>query len=135
MNNPKQQYSYLDDMMKSKLEDLLNTYLARHRTALDTNVSAQFEFTGSAELGNLSFQFMSLIVKEVEYFCKEKGYSISKVRFMSIYDGDLFEKPEDVERISANSNDYISIIENEDKTFDAILFMGAWIEAFITKRN
>lgn len=121
--------------MTSKLENLFNNYLARHRTALDKDVSAQFEFPGSAELGNSSFHFMSVLVADVKKFCLEKGYLINKVRFISIYDGDLFENPEDVERINANSNDYLSIIENDDKTFDAILFMGAWIEAFIKKGN
>jgi len=121
--------------MKSKLGNTLNDYLSRHKDAFDKKPTSEFEFTGSSELGNSSFQFMSLIVKDVKEFCQEKGYLIKKVRFVSIYDGDLFENPEDVERISASSNDYISIIENNDKTFEAILFMGAWIEAYIKKGN
>jgi len=77
-----------------------------------------------------AFNFMSSLVEEAIDFCEEQGYSVSKVSVLTTYDTNVIEDPSKSSRIVSDSDDHFRIVEHEDGSYEAIIFIGAWIEVW-----
>jgi len=74
---------------------------------------------------NSIFDFHEIVIKEVKQYCKEQGYDIDKVVFISSYDLDLIEGPNLNLKMQGDSK--ISILKENDLII-ARVFIGEFVE-------
>jgi len=108
----------------------IRKYLGKSRSFLKKgNIVYKTEYSTVflPKFSDTSHKMLETMAREVQGFCKEKGYPVEKVVFFSGYIADIHDEKKLTKRASMDTDSYLAIKEDNDGKFVAILFEGSTV--------
>jgi len=115
----------MDRKIFQSFQDLMKKYFIRNKKYLfSENVVHEMNAAVLTKTSHAIFDFYGTMVDEVSKYCKEQGYDIDKIVFVSSYDIEVVHVRDINVKMKGESK--IRIIEEDNKTL-AVVCMGEYI--------
>ncbi|KKL97066.1 hypothetical protein LCGC14_1838190 [marine sediment metagenome] len=107
------------------IKELFDKYLKRAE-GLFSSDNVVYSMNGSVltRTDLAEFDLKTILLTEVEIYCKEVGYEVEKVFFLSYFDTNI---KEDVRGVNLHSDSRLIILK-EGNGYIALVFSGSYIE-------